>query len=89
MRFYSLLVLNLIGTFNNMRLFAAEAQSLDPLDEDERAAIINTASIVAFEVQVGPAAHAASKRGHCRPDAAGRANSPLSASASAPSPRVR
>jgi len=54
---------NLIGTFNMLRLAAAEMAAADPLDENERGVIINTASIAAFEGQVGQPAYAASKGG--------------------------
>jgi NAD(P)-dependent dehydrogenase (short-subunit alcohol dehydrogenase family) len=55
--------INLIGTFNMIRLAAAEMSALDPLGDDERGVIINTASIAAFDGQVGQAAYAASKGG--------------------------
>jgi NAD(P)-dependent dehydrogenase (short-subunit alcohol dehydrogenase family) len=55
--------INLIGTFNTMRLAAADMQSLAPLDAGERGIIIMTASVAAFEGQVGQAAYAASKGG--------------------------
>jgi len=54
---------NLIGTFNMMRLAAAEMAALDPLDTDERGLIINTASVAAYEGQIGQAAYSASKGG--------------------------
>jgi NAD(P)-dependent dehydrogenase (short-subunit alcohol dehydrogenase family) len=54
---------NLIGSFNMLRLAAAEMSAADPLDENERGVIINTASIAAFEGQVGQPAYAASKGG--------------------------
>ena len=54
---------NLIGTFNMMRLAAAEMSSLDPLETDERGVIVNTASVAAYEGQIGQAAYAASKGG--------------------------
>jgi NAD(P)-dependent dehydrogenase (short-subunit alcohol dehydrogenase family) len=54
---------NLIGTFNMMRLAAAAMQNLAPLDDGERGVIISTASIAAFEGQIGQAAYAASKGG--------------------------
>lgn len=55
--------INLIGTFNMLRL-VADAMSRNPLaDGDERGVIINTASIAAFDGQVGQAAYAASKGG--------------------------
>lgn len=55
--------INLVGTFNMMRLVAAPMKDLDALDTAERGVIINTASIAAFEGQVGQAAYAASKGG--------------------------
>jgi NAD(P)-dependent dehydrogenase (short-subunit alcohol dehydrogenase family) len=54
---------NLIGIFNVMRLAAADMQNLEPLETGERGVIINTASIAAFEGQVGQAAYASSKMG--------------------------
>ena len=54
---------NLIGTFNLMRLIAAGAAALPPLDGGERGVIVNTASIAAYDGQVGQAAYAASKAG--------------------------
>ena len=55
--------INLIGTFNMLRLAAAEMAAADPLDEGERGLIVNTASIAAYEGQVGQPAYAASKGG--------------------------
>ena len=55
--------INLIGTFNMIRLAAAGMSALDPLEDGERGVIINTASIAAFDGQVGQAAYAASKGG--------------------------
>ncbi len=57
--------INLIGTFNMIRLAAAEMSALPPLDDadGERGVIVNTASIAAFDGQVGQAAYAASKGG--------------------------
>jgi NAD(P)-dependent dehydrogenase (short-subunit alcohol dehydrogenase family) len=46
-----------------IRLAAAEMSVLDPLEDDERGVIINTASIAAFDGQIGQAAYAASKGG--------------------------
>ena len=54
---------NLVGIFNVMRLAAAEILGLEPLPTGERGVIINTASIAAFEGQVGQAAYASSKAG--------------------------
>ena len=55
--------INLIGTFNMMRLAAAEMSMLPPLAGGERGVIISTASVAAFEGQIGQAAYAASKGG--------------------------
>ena len=55
---------NLIGTFNVLRLAAARMAALDPVGEDgERGLVVNTASIAAYEGQVGQCAYAASKAG--------------------------
>ena len=54
---------NLIGTFNVMRLAAARMESLEPLEDGERGAIVNTASVAAHEGQIGQAAYSASKGG--------------------------
>ncbi|MEK9677252.1 MAG: 3-hydroxyacyl-CoA dehydrogenase [Rhodospirillaceae bacterium] len=54
---------NLIGTFNATRLFAAEAQNLEPLEDQERGVVIMTASVAAFDGQIGQAAYSASKGG--------------------------
>jgi len=61
--FQQVISVNLIGTFNVMRLAAAEMTTLDTLDDNERGVIISTASIAAFEGQIGQAAYAASKGG--------------------------
>ncbi len=55
--------INLIGTFNMMRLAAADMQSVDLLADGERGVIVSTASIAAFEGQVGQSAYASSKGG--------------------------
>ncbi|MCW1751971.1 3-hydroxyacyl-CoA dehydrogenase [Rhizobium acaciae] len=55
--------INLIGTFNMIRLAAAAIQTTEPEGEGERGVIVNTASIAAFEGQIGQAAYAASKGG--------------------------
>ncbi len=55
--------INLIGTFNVLRLAAAAMTKLDELDEGERGVIVNTASVAAFEGQIGQAAYASSKGG--------------------------
>lgn len=58
----SVINVNLIGTFNMMRLCAARMTALEPVGE-ERGVIVNTASVAAFEGQVGQIAYAASKAG--------------------------
>ena len=54
---------NLTGTFNCFRLVAAEMEELDPQEDGERGVIINTASVAAYEGQMGQAAYSASKGG--------------------------
>ncbi len=54
---------NLIGSFNMMRLVAAGVLPLDPLEGGERGVIISTASVAAYEGQIGQAAYASSKAG--------------------------
>lgn len=55
--------INLVGTFNMVRLAAAAIQTNEPDAEGERGVIINTASVAAFDGQIGQAAYAASKGG--------------------------
>ncbi len=55
--------INLVGTFNAMRLAAAAMQSISPMQDGERGIIICTASVAAYEGQIGQAAYAASKGG--------------------------
>jgi NAD(P)-dependent dehydrogenase (short-subunit alcohol dehydrogenase family) len=54
---------NLIGTFNMIRLVAAEMSVTEPLAGGARGVIVSTASVAAFEGQIGQAAYAASKGG--------------------------
>ena len=61
--FESVIGVNLIGTFTVCRTAAQAMQSNTPSEEGERGVIINTASIAAFEGQIGQAAYAASKGG--------------------------
>jgi NAD(P)-dependent dehydrogenase (short-subunit alcohol dehydrogenase family) len=61
--FARVIQVNLIGTFNAMRLAAADMQALDPLEDGERGVIVSTASVAAYEGQIGQAAYAASKGG--------------------------
>jgi len=57
------IAINLIGTFNMLRLVAADAQALEPLADGERGVIVSTASVAAFEGQIGQAAYSSSKGG--------------------------
>jgi NAD(P)-dependent dehydrogenase (short-subunit alcohol dehydrogenase family) len=52
---------NLIGTYNVSRLFAAQCAALDPLADGERGVMLFTASVAAFDGQVGQQAYSASK----------------------------
>jgi len=62
--FQKVINVNLIGTFNVLRLAAADMSTQKPLTESgERGVIINTASIAAYEGQIGQAAYSASKGG--------------------------
>jgi NAD(P)-dependent dehydrogenase (short-subunit alcohol dehydrogenase family) len=54
---------NLIGTFNMIRLVAERTSKLEPLQGGERGVIVNTASVAAYDGQIGQAAYAASKGG--------------------------
>jgi NAD(P)-dependent dehydrogenase (short-subunit alcohol dehydrogenase family) len=60
--FRRVIAVNLIGTFNVIRLAAERMIGLDPMGE-ERGVIVNTASVAAFEGQIGQAAYSASKGG--------------------------
>ncbi|CAN5206106.1 3-hydroxyacyl-CoA dehydrogenase [soil metagenome] len=60
--FQRIIDINLVGTFNVIRLAAAAMSENDPLDGD-RGVIVNTASVAAFEGQIGQAAYSASKGG--------------------------
>lgn len=61
--FRRVLEINLGGTFNVLRLAAAAMAENDPSDTGERGVVVNTASITAFEGQVGQVAYASSKAG--------------------------
>jgi NAD(P)-dependent dehydrogenase (short-subunit alcohol dehydrogenase family) len=61
--FARVIQVNLIGTFNALRLAAADMQALDALEDGERGVIVSTASVAAYEGQIGQAAYAASKGG--------------------------
>ncbi len=62
-RFEQVIQVNLIGTFNVIRVAAAAMQGNEPNGEGERGVIVNTASVAAFEGQIGQAAYSASKGG--------------------------
>ena len=61
--FEKVVSVNLIGTFNCIRLAAAAMSATEPLDYGERGAIVNTASVAAFDGQIGQASYSASKGG--------------------------
>ncbi len=61
--FQRVININLVGTFNLIRLFAAALAKAAPLANGERGVIVSTASVAAFEGQIGQAAYAASKGG--------------------------
>jgi NAD(P)-dependent dehydrogenase (short-subunit alcohol dehydrogenase family) len=61
--FRRVLEVNLVGTFNVTRLACAEIVKLDALEDGERGVVVNTASVAAFDGQVGQEAYAASKGG--------------------------
>jgi NAD(P)-dependent dehydrogenase (short-subunit alcohol dehydrogenase family) len=62
-RFAKVIEVNLIGTFNVIRLAAAAISQQEPNASGERGVIINTASVAAFDGQIGQAAYSASKGG--------------------------
>ena len=61
--FKNTIEINLIGSFNLIRLAAVEIQKNNPNEQGERGIVISTASIAAFDGQIGQAAYAASKGG--------------------------
>ncbi len=61
--FDKVIQVNLVGSFNVMRLAAADMASREPNADGERGAIVNTASVAAFEGQIGQVAYSASKGG--------------------------
>ena len=61
--FRRVIEVNLVGTFNVTRLAVAEMVKLEPLTDGERGVVVNTASVAAFDGQVGQEAYAASKGG--------------------------
>jgi NAD(P)-dependent dehydrogenase (short-subunit alcohol dehydrogenase family) len=61
--FQTVVTINLIGTFNMIRVAASAMSKNEALDDGERGVIVNTASIAAFDGQIGQAAYSASKGG--------------------------
>jgi NAD(P)-dependent dehydrogenase (short-subunit alcohol dehydrogenase family) len=61
--FQNVIDINLVGTFNVIRLAVNEMQKNNPLDSEERGIVISTASVAAFDGQIGQAAYSASKGG--------------------------
>ena len=61
--FEKVLKVNLIGSFNMLRLCADKMQNNDPDHEGEKGVVINTASVAAYDGQIGQAAYSASKGG--------------------------
>lgn len=61
--FAKVIQINLIGTYNASRLFAAACAQLDPLEDGERGVMLFTASVAAFDGQVGQQAYSASNGG--------------------------
>jgi NAD(P)-dependent dehydrogenase (short-subunit alcohol dehydrogenase family) len=62
--FQKVITINLIGSFNCIRLAATDLAELDPINEDgERGVFISTASVAAYDGQIGQAAYASSKGG--------------------------
>ncbi len=61
--FNKTIAINLVGTFNVIRLVAEVLQNNEPAENGERGILISTASVAAFDGQIGQAAYAASKGG--------------------------
>ncbi|UUV26034.1 MULTISPECIES: 3-hydroxyacyl-CoA dehydrogenase [Lysinibacillus] len=61
--FEKVIAVNLVGTFNVIRLVADKMQHNEPNEDGQRGVIINTASVAAFDGQIGQAAYSASKGG--------------------------
>lgn len=61
--FSRIVTINLIGTFNATRLFAVDATRTEELEDGERGVVIMTASVAAYDGQIGQAAYSASKGG--------------------------
>lgn len=61
--FQHIVQVNLMGTFNMLRLTAEKMMNLEPMEDGQRGVIISTASVAAYEGQIGQSAYAASKGG--------------------------
>jgi NAD(P)-dependent dehydrogenase (short-subunit alcohol dehydrogenase family) len=61
--FLRVVQVNLVGTFNVLRLAAAAMAATEPLEDGERGVVVNTASIAAYDGQIGQLAYSASKGG--------------------------
>jgi NAD(P)-dependent dehydrogenase (short-subunit alcohol dehydrogenase family) len=61
--FVRVVMVNLVGTFNTLRLAASAISKTEPLDDGSKGVIVNTSSIAAFDGQIGQLAYAASKGG--------------------------
>jgi NAD(P)-dependent dehydrogenase (short-subunit alcohol dehydrogenase family) len=61
--FQRVIMINLVGSFNMIRLAATAMSRQDPLPSGERGLIVNTASVAAYDGQIGQAAYSASKGG--------------------------
>ena len=72
--FKFVLDVNLVGTFNVIRLCAQEMSEMEPDAAGERGVFVNTASVAAFEGQIGQAAYSASKGGVVSMTQIGRAS---------------
>ena len=62
-RFMRVININLVGTFNTLTHAASSMSKTEPTDDGERGVIVNTASVAAFDGQIGQLAYAASKGG--------------------------
>jgi NAD(P)-dependent dehydrogenase (short-subunit alcohol dehydrogenase family) len=62
-RFKKVIAINLIGTFDCIRIAATAMSTTEPLENGERGAIVNIASVAAFDGQIGQASYSASKGG--------------------------
>ena len=61
--FHTVIRINLVGTFNVIRIAASAMSANEPSADNERGAIVNTASVAAYDGQIGQASYSASKGG--------------------------